>query len=354
MKDMTKKTALIAGATGVVGRNLLAHLEANPAWNVIAVSRTPPPTPGRYSHIAIDLLNQQDCRSKAHLLSEVTHVFHAAYVERGDSTVWVNDNTAMLINLIQALEPVAKHLQHVHVVHGTKWYGNHLGAFKTPAKEDDPRHMPPNFYYNQWDWLLEQSAVASWTCSSARPHAICGFGIGSPMNLPLVIAVYAVISRELGLPLQHPGTPGNWHALYQATDAALLAKAIIWMATDARCANQAFNITNGDLIRWENLWSQIADYWGMRLGPRRHINLTRMMSDKAPVWNRIVQRYDLLPHRYEDIVSWPYGDFVFTPEFDIISDTSKCRRYGFHEVADTEQMFFNLWDKYRQAKILPD
>jgi len=351
---MAKKTALISGATGVVGRNLLAHLEENPAWNVIGVSRRPPPTPGGYFHIAIDLLNQKDCRSKAYLLSEVTHVFHAAYLERGDSTAWVNDNTAMLINLIQALEPVAKHLQHAHVVHGTKWYGNHLGAFKTPAKEDDPRHMPPNFYYSQWDWLLEHSAAASWTCSSARPHAVCGYGIGSPMNLPLVIAVYAVISRELGLPLQHPGTPGNWHALYQATDATLLAKAITWMATDARCANQAFNITNGDLIRWENLWLQIADYWGMRLGPRRHINLTRMMSDKAPVWDRIVQRYDLLPHRYEEIVSWPYGDFVFTPEFDIISDTSKCRRYGFHEVADTEQMFFNLWDKYRQAKILPE
>ncbi|MBM3366631.1 MAG: NAD-dependent epimerase/dehydratase family protein, partial [Betaproteobacteria bacterium] len=105
---MAKKTALISGATGVVGRNLLAHLEENPAWNVIGVSRRPPPTPGGYFHIAIDLLNQKDCRSKAYLLSEVTHVFHAAYLERGDSTAWVNDNTAMLINLIQALEPVAK------------------------------------------------------------------------------------------------------------------------------------------------------------------------------------------------------------------------------------------------------
>ena len=350
---MSQKTALIAGATGVVGRNLLAHLEVNPDWNVIAVSRRQPDAPGRYTHIAIDLLNPQDCSNKAHLLSAVTHVFHAAYVERADSNAWVNDNTAMLVNLIQALEPVAKDLQHVHVVHGTKWYGNHLGAFKTPAKEDDPRHMPPNFYYNQWDWLLEKSAASNWTCSSVRPHAISGFGIGNPMNLPLVIAMYAVFSRELGLPLQHLGTPGNWHALYQATDAILLAKAMVWMATDARCVNQAFNITNGDLIRWENLWPQIAAYWGMETGARRQINLTRMMADKAPVWDRIVQRYGLENHRYEDVVSWPYGDFVFTPEFDIISDTGKCRQFGFYEFADTGQMFFRLWDQYRQAKILP-
>jgi hypothetical protein len=27
-----------------------------------------------------------------------------------------------------------------------KSYGVQLGPFKTPAKETDPRHMPPNFY----------------------------------------------------------------------------------------------------------------------------------------------------------------------------------------------------------------
>lgn len=67
----------------------------------------------------------------------------------------------------------------------------------------------------------------------------------------------------------------------------------------------------------------------MQTGARRQINLTRMMADKAPVWDRIVQRHGLVANRYEDVVSWPYGDFVFTPEFDIISDTGKCRQFGF-------------------------
>ena len=89
------------------------------------------------------------------------------------------------------------------------------------------------------------------------------------------------------------------------------------------------------------------------LSARRQISLTRMMADKAPVWERIVQRHGLVANRYEDVVSWPYGDFVFTPEFDIISDTGKCRQFGFYEFADTGQMFFKLWDQYRQAKILP-
>jgi nucleoside-diphosphate-sugar epimerase len=350
---MTRQTALVVGATGVVGRNLLAHLVAQGGWDILAVSRRRPDVPGEWTHVPMDLLDPADCRHKAAQLASVTHVFHAAYVERPDPQAWVGDNTAMLINLMEALEPVATRLQHVHVMHGTKWYGNHLGAFKTPAKEDDPRHMPPNFYYNQWDWLRARCQGKTWTCSSARPHAISGFVIGNPMNLPMVIAMYAIISRELGLPLQFPGTRGNWQALYQVTDATLLAKAMVWMATEPRCANEAFNITNGDLIRWQNLWPRIAAYWGMEVGLPRTINLARMMADKAPVWDQIVARHRLKPHAYQEIVSWPYGDHVFTPDFDIISDTGKSRRHGFFEFEDTEQMFFRLWDQYRAAGVLP-
>src|SRR5690606_2777422 len=126
---------------------------------------------------------------------------------------WVDSNTSMLRNLVETIEPIAPGLQHIHVMHGTKWYGNHLGPFKTPAKEDDPRHMPPNFYYDQWDYLVQRQQGKAWSYSAARPHAISGLAIGNPMNLTMVIAVYAAISKELGLPLCHPGSAGNYHAL---------------------------------------------------------------------------------------------------------------------------------------------
>ena len=43
-----RKKALIAGATGVVGRNLLRHLLTLDGWDVIAVSRRKPDVDGRY------------------------------------------------------------------------------------------------------------------------------------------------------------------------------------------------------------------------------------------------------------------------------------------------------------------
>ena len=218
----------------------------------------------------------------------------------------------MLANLLDAVEAGSPELRHVNLMHGTKWYGNHLGPFKTPAREDDPRHMPPNFYYDQQDLVAARQHGKQWTWSTGRPHAICGFATGNPMNLVMVLAVYASISKALGLPLRHPGTAKNHRALYQCTDTALLSKAVVWMATDPRCANEPFNVTNGDVFRWEDLWPRIAAHFGMEVGLRQHIRLADMMRDKGPVWDRLVEEHGLRRVPDQEVVSWNYGDFVFS------------------------------------------
>ena len=116
--------------------------------------------------------------------------------------------------------------------------------------------------------------------------------------------------------------------------------------------NQPFNVTNGDFIRWESLWPQFADCFGIECGRLRTLRLEQAMADKAPVWQRIAARHRLVPHPYEQLVCWRHGDFVFTPTFDIMSDTNKPRRAGFHDVVDTEAMFFRLFDDYRRERII--
>lgn len=352
---MPKNKALIAGATGVVGRNLLKHLLATGDWEITALSRRKPDVQGDYKHIVVDLMDAGQCKAKLSHLIDVTHVFFAAVTTNPDpmAPALVSNNLTLLRNVVETVEPIASGLQHIHFMQGTKWYGSHLGPFKTPAREDDPRHMPPNFYYDQWDYMVERQRGKSWTYSSARPHAISGFAIGNPSNLTMVLAVYATICKELGMPLCHPGTAENFRALYQCTDSGLLAQAMVWMATTPHCANHAFNITNGDLIRWENIWPKIAQYFTMEAGARRHISLVKTMADKGPVWDRIVQKHGLRPIAYKDIVLWPYGDFVFTPGYDVISNLGKLRKFGFHNYVDTEEMFFRLWDEMRADKIIP-
>jgi len=348
-----QKTALVVGATGVVGRNLLKYLLGLGGWNIIAVSRRVPDLVGDYRHISVDLLDPLDCREKLGQPLGITHVFYAAYIEMPSLTETVAPNRAMLVNLMDAVEPASPGLRHVNLMHGTKWYGNHLGPFKTPAREDDPRHMPPNFYYDQQDFVAARQEGKTWTWSGARPHGICGFTVGNPMNLVMVLAVYATISKALGLPLRHPGSRANAHALYQVSDTTHLSKAIVWMATDPACANEAFNITNGDLFRWEDIWPAFADHFGMDMAPPQKITLQTMMADKADLWREIAQQHGLQQIPYDKLVSWAYGDFVFTPEFDIISSMTKARQYGFHDVVDSRDMFLRLFDELRSNRVIP-
>ena len=349
---MTRK-ALVSGATGVVGRCLLEQLVERGDWDVVALSRRVPDVAGRYTHIAVDLEDPADCRAKLGGLDDVTHVFSAAYLQDADPARLVSRNTALLVNLVNTVEAASPALEHVNLVEGTKWYGSHLGPFTTPARERHPRHAGANFYFDQQDWLEAAQNGKAWTWSAARPHAVCGFSLGSPMNLVMVLATYAAVCCELGLPFSHPGAPANWTALYQLTDAALLGRAMIWMATTPHCTNEAFNITNGDLIRWCNVWPRIADFFEMPMGDPQPRKLVDFMADKGPVWDRIVAKHGLQPNALHTLAGFAFGDFVFASTWDIVSDTGKARRHGFCESPDTELMLTVLLERFRADRVIP-
>jgi nucleoside-diphosphate-sugar epimerase len=236
---------------------------------------------------------------------------------------------------------------------GYKVYGAHLGPFKTPAREDDPHHMPPEFNVDQQQFLERRQRGRAWSWSAIRPSVVAGFALGNPMNLAMVLAVYASISKELGLPLRFPGKPGAYRTLLEMTDADLLAKATVWAATEPRCANQAFNINNGDLFRWEEMWPSVAGDFGLDVAPPLQMSLATVMADKEPVWDAMVRRHGLEPTPYGDVSSWAFGDAVFSWDYDFLADGSKARRYGFHEHVETRTMFHDIFEDLRSRRIIP-
>jgi len=346
------KTVVVAGAQGVIGRAAAEHFHGL-GWNVVGLARRAAADDLPVRQLSVDLLDRADTEAKLRELTQATHLVFAAYVERPTASEAVAPNLAMLRNALDALEAAAPNLEHVTFYQGGKAYGAHLGTFKTPAREDDPRHMPPNFYYDQEDLLRERQRGARWHWTALRPEAVCGYALGNPMNLAMVIAVYATICKELGLPLRFPGTGAAYDALYQVTSAEILARATAWAATSPAAHEQIFNITNGDYFRWRHLWPAIARAFALPVGDALHIPLAEYMADKGPLWERIAAREGLRPIPYAQLASWGFGDAIFGMDFDNISSTIKARRAGFPECIDTEEMFVSFFEGLRRRRVIP-
>lgn len=348
-----RKVALVVGAQGVIGSNLVRYLEELGDWDIVGISRRALPPAGKVRHISLDLLDAGATQRGLRELSDVTHIFYTAYQDRPTWSELVEPNLAMLVNVVTAIEAASPNLRHVSLMQGYKVYGAHLGPFKTPAREDDPGHMPPEFNIDQQEWLAANQQGKQWSWSAIRPSVVCGYALGNPMNLAMVIAVYAAISKELGLPLRFPGSPGAYNSLIEMTDADLLAKATVWAATETGCANQAFNINNGDLFRWSEMWPEIARAFGLEPAPPLPMSLEDVMGDKEPLWRQMVERHKLAPNDYSAVSSWRFGDFVFRWDYDVIADGSKARRYGFHEYVDSKAMFQRIIADFKARNVIP-
>jgi hypothetical protein len=196
---LAMKKALVAGALGVSGRALINHLVSLPDWEVIGLSRRTPEFRTTAQFISIDLLNGSEVETRLSGIGDITHIFYAALQPAANFFEEVGPNLTMLTNTVETVERVSRTLRKVILIEGAKFYGAHLGPYKTPAKETDPRHMPPNFYYDQEDYLKERSAGKAWSWAALRPSSICGFAVGNPMNMATVIAVYATLCKEMGL-----------------------------------------------------------------------------------------------------------------------------------------------------------
>ncbi len=346
---MTRPVALIAGATGLIGRRIAQHLGERGGWNVIGVARRPA-AEADMRWIALDLADAGDCRAKLGG-TPVSHLFYAARYDHPEgASELVDANAAMLRNLVDVLESNGA-LAHVHAVHGSKYYGHQLGPVAVPMREDQPRAPGKNFYFEQQEFL--QARAGDWTYTITRPHTFCDSSTDTPRSIGLLIAVYAAVQSELGLPLDFPGSAQGYAVRTQFTDIGLLARAIVWMAGEPRCANQAFNVVNGDCPRWSALWPEFARNLGISPGPPRDFDIAAYMADKSAVWQRVVRKHALRATAFDQLVLWPYGNYVFKPEWDIMSSMAKARACGFLEEVGTATMFARQFERYRAAKIIP-
>jgi nucleoside-diphosphate-sugar epimerase len=343
---------LVTGAHGLVGTYVARQLHDDPAWEVVTTSRRPGPAVEGVRHVRADLADAAGLAA-APLPADVTHVFFAAYQMVADRAEEARVNVAMLANVVRALRDRGAPVRHVTLYHGGKAYGAHIGQFKTPAQESDPRLLGPLFYYDQEDMLRRWAAADGISFTIFRPDHICGVAFGPFVNLVHIVALYATITKKLRQPLRFPGTEAGYRSLVQWTDARLLARASAWAANAPAARNEIFNISNGDFVRWTNTWPKVADYFGLEVGQPFPYDLPDVMADKAPVWQEIAAEHGLQQIPFGQLASWDYANMILALERDLISSTIKIRQAGFAECMDSEECLFSWFDEMRENKLIP-
>ncbi|MFK3971707.1 SDR family oxidoreductase [Pseudomonas sp. NPDC087358] len=351
------QTALVVGASGIVGSAITELLLEN-AWQVAALSRHPAAANGVIP-VAADLQDPASVKQALEGLKP-THVFITTWSRQATEAENIRVNAAMVRNVLDALSP-GKSVKHVALVTGLKHY---LGPFEaygkgslpqTPFREEQGRLDIENFYYAQEDEVFAAAKRDGFTWSVHRPHTVTGVAVGNAMNMATTLAVYASICKATGRPFVFPGSRVQWDSLTDMTDARQLARQQLWAATTPAAANQAFNVTNGDVFRWKWMWGRIAEYFGLHPAayPEKPAPLEQQMAGDQGAWSELAREHGLKEADIARLISPWHTDADLGRPIEVVTDMSKSRALGFTAFQASDQAFFDVFDELRTQRLIP-
>ena len=352
-------SALVVGATGIAGRGVSQEL-LDLGATVHGLSRKPEGlTPG-VSRVAADLTNEESVRHAVAGLKP-THIYLTTWSRQANEQENIRVNAGAVRTLLSAVAP-ARSVRHVALVTGLKHY---LGPFDAyvkagttplmPVREEQPRLDIPNFYYAQEDEVYAAAKRDGFTWSVHRPHTIIGKAIGNAMNMGSTLAAYASICKEMGRKFKFPGSAAQWNGLSDMTDSRVLGKQLVWASTHDGAKNEAYNIVNGDIFRWNWMWPRLAQWFGVewegftgQVAP-----LEAEMADDAGVWKRIVAKHGLAEPDLARVASAWHTDLDLSRPIEVMTDMAASRKRGFSVYQNTEEAFQRLFAELRTDRVIP-
>jgi nucleoside-diphosphate-sugar epimerase len=375
------KVAFITGANGISGGAILEHLVDNTTekeWSKIIItsrnsfqSRMQDP---RVHFIALDFTASPSelVPLMYELCKDTMNAYFTSYVHDDNFSNLAAANTSLFSNFLTALTTVAAGLENVTLQTSGKNYSVHLHPVPTPARETDPRHAQNegNFYHAQEDFLIaQQKKFGSWTYNVIRPQAIIG-STKKPngMNLALTIALYFLICKELDVEAPMPTNQIFWTGLDDLSYAPIIADLSIFVSIRAECANEAFNVSNGDVFRWKEMWQRLGKYFGAKVSPdpefkkpfpvvgtvQQEFSLADWHQDKEKVWFDLCTQLGAPQAKS----TFSYGtrqfqDWVFRRSWNVTLSIEKARKFGWTAKIDDYDCLVEGFKKFERDGLIP-
>ena len=68
---------------------------------------------------------------------------------------------------------------------------------------------------------------------------------------------------------------------------------------------------------------------------------------------KLCEKHGLQKIPYSQIAAWPFADYVFGTDWDVMTDTLKLRLHGFHDCLRSDEMFVRIFQEFREQKVIP-
>jgi len=213
-------------------------------------------------------------------------------------------------------------------------------------------------YHAYADLLSSRSVGKSWTWCDVRPDAVVGFVPGgSAFNLTAhwgtYLALYALVEGK-GAKVHFPGTQSGMNALYNDASSDTIGKLAIWASLNPdKTGGQIFNVADCEKPSSQReRWPRIAGYFGLEgVGPVEGTTEVLTPSEYMEQYKDVLVRKGVKASSvfYGSVLDSNMGSFDKDRHFDM----SRTRGVGFTEEVDPNQSWFDAFDRYKAAGMLP-
>ena len=365
--DTTRGTALIVGATGVVG-NAALHQFLDDGWDVIAASdaRHTSPTARRSDTSPSTSPAQTTAAAAASQLAAVTHVVYAALYEKPGLIVGLERPRPDGDQRHDAAQPVRRARRGEGAGPTRQRAAGHQGVRGACHDDADPG-QGTSAARRASELLLAAGGLPRASAPHAngfgltiwRPQFIFGGPIGAAMNLVPVIGAYAAIRTFEGLPFSFPGGASY---VAEAADARLIASA---MALGGRQIRPPGTRPTTSPMATASSGATCGRPWPTISAPRS-VTRSRCCSPRGSRRSRASGTRSPACTTSSPFRCWTTSgsrastaDFAFAYGSDgrnnapAFVSTVKLRQAGFCEAYDTEDSFAYWFDDLRARRLLP-